>query len=109
MKRYCFIIELKEECVAEYIELHKNAWPEMLRAIDVSGANEEIIYRYENVSIVFFSCEDEISEVFRRLGENDVVDKWNATVGPWFKKAGVTYLEKIFDLRQQLDGNMDQY
>jgi L-rhamnose mutarotase len=101
------VIELKEKHVAEYIEIHRNAWPEMLKAIELAGTNEEIIYNYRNLSIVFFSCEDTIDEVFARLGEKEVVARWNEKVGPWFAKAGVVYPEKIFDLRQQLSGKLE--
>lgn len=103
MKKYCFIIELKEEYVDEYIILHKKAWPEMLEAIKNAGVKEEVIYIYQNLSIVFIECED-IDELYNKLDKEEVVKKWNLTVGPWFK-SDFQFLEKIFDLNQQRNEN----
>ncbi len=106
MKRYCLVIELKEEHVADYVDIHQNAWPEMLEAIKRAGAKEELLYIYKNLSIVFFECEN-LNALFLKLGKEAIVDKWNTTVTPWFKNDPVT-LEKIFDLNQQLQGRLEQ-
>ena len=107
MKKYCFVIKLKKEHVEEYKEIHRNVWPEMLQAIQKAGAKEETLYIYENLSIVTFECED-LDEVYKKLGEEDVVKKWDATVGPWFESISPN-LEKIFDLNQQLNGKLEQF
>jgi len=86
--------------VDEYVDLHKNAWPEMLKEIKKAGVVQECLYNYKNLSIVFFECDD-IDAVYARLGEKDIVKKWDATVGPWFA-GGFNYPEKIFDLNEQL-------
>ncbi len=106
MKRYCLVIELNEEHVEDYVDIHQNAWPEMLEAIKNAGAKEELLYIYKNLSIVFFECEN-LGDLFEKLGKEPIVDKWNATVTPWFKNEPVT-LEKIFDLNQQLQGKLEQ-
>lgn len=107
MNRYCFVIELKEDCIDQYVDIHRNVWPEMLKAIKNAGAQEEILYIYKNFSIIFFICED-LDELYRELGNEDIVKKWDATVGPWIESVSPC-LEKIFDLNQQLDGRLEQY
>jgi L-rhamnose mutarotase len=107
MKRYCFVIELKEEHVDEYVKLHRNAWPQMLEAIKRAGAKEELLYIYKNISIVFFECED-IDELYKKLDNEEVVEKWNAVVKPWMNSDFV-FLDKIFDLNQQLEDGLKQY
>jgi len=107
MRKYCLVAELKTEHIDEYVDIHKNAWPEMLKAIKNAGAEEEILFIYKNLSIIFFLCPD-IDELFRKLNEEEVTKKWNATVGPWFEKAPA-FVEKIFDLNQQLEGKLEQY
>ena len=64
---------------------------------------------------MFYKCDD-INKVYAKLGKLDVVKRWNETVSPWFKSAptldgsgAVTTCEKIFDLRQQLKGKLEQY
>ncbi|MGI6141273.1 MAG: L-rhamnose mutarotase, partial [Caldicoprobacterales bacterium] len=33
MNRYCFIIELNEDQVDDYVDLHKNPWQETLQGL----------------------------------------------------------------------------
>lgn len=107
MNRYCFVIELKKDCIDRYVDIHRNVWPEMLKAIKNAGAQEEILYIHKNLSIIFFICED-LDELYRKLGNEDIVKKWDATVGPWIESVSPC-LEKIFDLNQQLDGKLEQH
>jgi len=115
MKRYCFVIELKEEHVEKYKNIHKNPWKEMLEAIATADVKDLLIWSYKNLSIVFYECDD-IDKVYEKLGQLEVVKRWNETVGPWFKSAptldgsgDVATCEKIFDLRQQLNGKLENY
>lgn len=107
VKRYCFVIELKDEHIAEYVELHKNPWPMMLETLKKWGAKEELIYIYKNLSIVFFEC-DNIEELYRKLAEENVVKEWDKVTKAWFKSEFI-FLQKIFDLNQQLNGKLEQY
>lgn len=100
MKKYCAVIELKHEHIEDYINIHKNAWPELLKTIKEAGMKEEIIYNFKDMSIIFFECED-IDSIYKKLGETDVVKRWDAAVQPWFASEFI-FPEKIFDLNQQL-------
>ena len=115
MRRYCIVLELKEEHIDEYCDIHKNPWPEILDAIKDCGAKELLIWNYKDLSIVYYECED-IDKLYEKLNKLEVTKKWNATVGPWFK-TGIPYdengkfitCEKVFDLNQQLEGKLEQY
>ena len=54
MKRYCLVIELKEEFIEPYCDIHRNPWPELLKAIKDGGAKELLIWNYKNLSIVYY-------------------------------------------------------
>jgi L-rhamnose mutarotase len=45
LKRYCFVIEIKEEFVEQYCEVHRKAWRGILKAIKNIGAKEFLINR----------------------------------------------------------------
>ena len=107
-KRYCLIIEVKEPYIEEYIKIHKEPWREMLEAIRESGIKDEIIYFHKNQSIIFMECEDfEASNL--KLRATDVCKKWDDKLVPWFEEDGVYFPEKIFDLNQQLIGELLDY
>ena len=54
MNRYCFVIEINEDQVDDYIDVHKNAWEETLKGLKNAGAEELLIYNYKNFSILFW-------------------------------------------------------
>ena len=115
MKRYCLVLELKEEFVNDYCDIHRNAWPELLDAIKDNGAQELLIWNYKNLSIVYYEVDD-IDKLYEKLNKLEVTEKWNIAVGPWFKAGLPTdedgkfiTCEKIFDLNQQLAGKLEKY
>jgi len=114
MNRYCLVRLLKEEHVQDYCDLHKNVWPEILRAIEQCGCENLLIYRYGNLAILFFECED-LNAFYGQYGALEIVRKWNAIVDPWVAESPpldgsgtVDTLEKIFDFRQQLSRRLGQ-
>ena len=115
LKRYCMVLEIKEEYLDDYIKIHKNPWPELLLAEKSAGIIEELIWNYKNLSIIYIECEN-IEKVFQILADNEVEKKWNLVVSPWFKDKAykdhleqVKTLEKIFDLNQQIKRKLEDF
>ena len=114
-KRYCFVIEINPDQMADYVALHNDPWKDTLRLLKEAGAEELIIYRYGNFSILFWEAED-LNEVYRKWGATETCKKWNARLAKAYKvspsidgSSDVETLEKIFDLNQQLNGKLEQY
>lgn len=115
MNRYCFVIEINEDQVDDYINVHKTAWKETLEGLKAAGAKELLIYNYKNFSILFWEAED-LNEVYRLWGANETCAKWNDRLKKTYKitpsidgSDDVETCEKIFDLNQQLAGKLEQY
>ena len=115
MKRYCIVVELKEEHIKDYIDIHIHPWQELLKALRDAGAKELLIWIYKNLSIVYYECED-IDNIYKELGKLEIVKEWNKKVEPWFNSQmtfngskKVPTCEKIFDLNQQLNGKLEKY
>lgn len=107
MERLLMVIKVKPEMQSEYISIHKQPWKEMLEAIKEAGFINELIWYFEDQSIIYFECEDgDYEAANQRLRETQICKKWDLTVGSWFAAEGVMP-EKIFDLNQQLkDGEL---
>jgi L-rhamnose mutarotase len=101
------IIKVRPECRDEYISIHKNPWREMLEAISNAGFTNELIWYFEDKSIIYFECEGDYNEANAKLRETDICKKWDTEMLPRFA-ADPVMPEKIFDLRQQLNGNLPQ-
>lgn len=107
MKKYLIVAEVKPEHLQEYIDIHINVWPEMLEAIKEAGYTNELIWIYKNQTIIYLECpdnksNDELNEILR---SKDICKQWDITVGPWFE-SGFTQCPKVFDLNQQLEGEL---
>jgi len=114
-KRYCFVIEINEDQIEDYVAMHKNPWRETLEGLKAAGAEELLIYRYKNFSILFYECDD-INELYRKWGANPTCAKWNERLKKAYKvspnidgSGDVETLEKVFDLNQQLQGDLEKY
>jgi L-rhamnose mutarotase len=105
MHKHLMIIKIKPECRDEYVAIHKKPWPEMLKAISDAGFHNELIWYYEDQSIIYFECEGDYNECNSRLRATDICKKWDIEMLPRFKDDAVMP-EKIFDLRQQLEGKL---
>ena len=119
MKRYCLVNVIKQEFLDEYIEAHLNPWDELLECLKEAGTNEELIYMYENLAIIFLECED-IDVYMEKFARSEIGKKWLVKMIPLLEdteftddtgKAGDTPegLRKVFDLKQQLAGEFNQY
>ena len=107
MKKQLIVIKVKPEHREEYINIHKNPWPEMLEAIRQAGFTNEVIWYFEDQSIIYLECADP-EACNAALRATEICRKWDVAVCPWFAADPVAP-EKIFDLNQQLSGALSQY
>jgi L-rhamnose mutarotase len=101
----CEMMKLKPENVKDYIEMHNNTWPELIKAIKDSGFVEEYIYILDNLVIVIMKCED-FKKSCKILLDKEIFQKWTTKVRsmlmedePFFKtKDKIIDLEPVWNL-----------
>lgn len=119
MKRYCMVNVIKQELMDQYINDHLNPWQELLDCLKEAGTNEELIYMYNDLAIIFIECED-ISIYMEKFAKSEVGMRWLKKMVPYLvetkftdsageTKESVTGLRKVFDLNQQLAGTFDSF
>ena len=113
--RYCMVIEIKDKYVKAYADIHRNVWPELLKAYKDAGAKELLVWVYKNMAIIYYECES-IDMIYEKVAEYEVSKKWSAKLVPWFAQAPdfsgsakVQTCDKVMDLNQQLNGKLEQY
>lgn len=78
----CELMKLKPENVKDYIDLHNNTWPELVKELRKAGFEELYIYILDNLVMVIMKCEDFKSSMVK--AENSVAFmKWDAIVREW--------------------------
>ncbi len=120
MNRYIMMYELKPENVDDYRQMHKNChhteFKDQLDAIRDAGFHQMCTFLFENYSVLYVECDGDIDDYFARLGEFEANTKWQKVTAPWFAmtpsfdgNAKQAPIEKIFDLQQQLDGELKPF
>jgi L-rhamnose mutarotase len=104
LKKYLMVIKVKPEMREQYIEIHKNPWRDMLEAIRDAGFVNEAIWYFEDQSIIYLECEDH-DACNAKLRATAVCKEWDYEMAPRFAAEPVMP-EKIFDLQQQLAGEL---
>ncbi len=119
MKKYCIVANLKPECVEEYKEKHKTlhlgAHKELLQVIKNSGVQEECVFINGSQLIIYFEAED-LDASYQIQGKADIIQQWNELMKPMFDDTyefneadnQLQTLEKVFDLNEQLNGNLSE-
>ena len=79
MEMVCEIMKLKPENVKDYIDLHDNTWPELVKALRESGFLEEYIYILDDLAMVVMKCEN-FENARSKLAVTDIFKKWTSLV-----------------------------
>ena len=84
MKRVCFLLQLRKERIADYLEAHQ-VWPEMLDAMREAGIRNYSLFHREDGMVVGYLEAEDPEESFRRLGETDVSRRWEEGMAEYFE------------------------
>lgn len=101
MARAAFTLHIKPDRIAEYIEAHRNVWPEMRAALRDSGFRNYSIFRDGTVVFGYFEAEDPAA-AFEAMGRTEVNARWQDAMAELLEQrvadAGPAFLEEVFHL-----------
>ncbi len=100
MEVICEVMKLKAEGVAEYLEMHRSVWPQLITVIKQCGFLEEYIYLLGPYVVVILKSED-FAESARKLQASPVFQRWTARVRSLLEEDEALFgtKEKVIDLR----------
>lgn len=108
MEHVLFIQKVKPERRDEYIAAHRQAWPELLKALRDSGVRQELIW-IRNDTLYIYVMASDFAKAIEYQGKTDVFQRWIRKMQPLlaemqdYSEGGrVVTLEKVFDLEEQL-------
>jgi L-rhamnose mutarotase len=100
-QRSAFVLRVRPDKVDEYVEAHRNVWPEMLAALRQAGIRNYTIFRNGNEMFGYFESDD-LEAVAAHMGGQDVNARWQDTMAELLEErvpdAGPPALEEIFRL-----------
>jgi L-rhamnose mutarotase len=83
LKRYAFMLRLRQGVEAAYEEAHRAVWPEMLALLKSVGIHEYSIFRRDELLILTLRAAD-FEESWKRLDNHPVNLRWQQAMAPLF-------------------------
>jgi L-rhamnose mutarotase len=100
-QRTAFVLRVRPDKIDEYVEAHRNVWPEMIAALRDAGIRNYTIFRNGNEMFGYFESED-LDAAAAYMEAQEVNARWQDTMAGLLEErvpnAGPPTLEEIFRL-----------
>jgi L-rhamnose mutarotase len=110
MTRYCFLLQVRPELLAEYRRRHAAVWPDMLAALRDSGWRNYSLFARDDGLLVGYVEADDLGAAQRAMAATEVNTRWQAEMGRYFTgldgrgpDEAFLLLEEVFHLEDQLE------
>jgi L-rhamnose mutarotase len=110
MARYCFLLQVRPELLAEYRRRHAAVWPDMLTALRDSGWRNYSLFVRDDGLLVGYVEADDLDAAQRAMAATEVNTRWQAEMGRYFTgldgrgpDEAFLLLEEVFHLEDQLE------
>jgi L-rhamnose mutarotase len=84
VNRYCFCLQVRPDRLAEYVDRHRNVWPEMQAALRDSGwHNYSLFLRDDGLLIGYVEAED-LDAAQKAMAATEVNTRWQSEMTEFF-------------------------
>ena len=99
MAKYAWTWTMKEECLEEYVRLHKNPWPDVVEAHSKAGIKNYSIF--QNGKQFFYCFEtDDIEATTEYLLKDEANNRWSDVCLPMIDGEPVKdFLEEVWYIK----------
>jgi L-rhamnose mutarotase len=101
MQRSAFVLRVKPDRIDDYVEAHRQVWPELLAALKGAGIGNYSIFRAGNQVFGYFEADD-LDAAGAYLAAQPVSARWQDAMAELLEErvpdAGPPALEQIFRL-----------
>lgn len=103
LHRVCFLMQLKPDRVADYLEVHESVWPDLLDALRETGwTNYSLSLRRRDGLVVGYVETPDYARATSEMARREVNTRWQATMADYFVEGrpdeDVDVLEEYFHL-----------
>ncbi len=89
MVRHGQLVGIRKEKLEEYIEYHKNVWPEILDKISECNIHNYSIYQYEDMLFAYFEYTgDDFEADMAKMAADKKTQEWWSIMKPMQKPVG---------------------
>jgi L-rhamnose mutarotase len=83
LKRFAFMLHLREGATEAYDEAHRKIWPEMIEMLKLGGISEYSIFRRDHVLFLTFKAAD-FEATWSQFDHHPVNLRWQKSMAPLF-------------------------
>src|ERR1700730_47440 len=98
-QRSAFVLRVRPDKIDEYVEAHRNVWPELLAALSEAGIRNYTIFRDGNAVFGYFESDD-LEAAAAYMEAQEVNARWQDTMAKLLEERvaddGPPTLEKSF-------------
>jgi L-rhamnose mutarotase len=109
MRRYCFLLQVRPELLAEYRTRHEHVWPDMLQALASCGWHNYSLFARDDGLLVGYVESEDLAAAKAAMDTTEVNSLWQAEMARYFvglegrpPDGGMLLLPEIFNLETQL-------
>ena len=84
-QRCCFLLHVRPDRLAEYVEVHQHVWEEMREALSRMGWRHYSLFLHpaDGLVVGYFESDD-VASAMRAMRDQDVNTRWQAEMAQYF-------------------------
>lgn len=87
--RCCFLLHVRPERMADYVEAHQNVWAEMREALTAAGwRNYSLFLRRSDGMVVGYFESDDVDAAQEAMERAAISPRWEAAMAEYFQPGG---------------------
>ncbi|GAB3815189.1 L-rhamnose mutarotase [Kribbella italica] len=84
MNRYCFCLQVKPDRLDEYVERHRDVWPDMQAALRDSGWHNYSLFLRDDGLLIGYVEADDLEAAQQAMAATEVNERWQAQMTDFF-------------------------
>jgi L-rhamnose mutarotase len=84
VNRYCFCLQVKPDRLDEYVERHRDVWPDMQAALRDSGWHNYSLFLRDDGLLIGYVEADDLEAAQQAMAATEVNKRWQAQMADYF-------------------------
>ena len=85
MQRVCFLLKVRAERLEEYVERHREVWPEMLEALRETGWHNYSLFLREDGLLIGYLETPDFQAALEGMAGREINERWQNDMAPFFE------------------------
>jgi len=102
VNRYCFCLQVRPDRLDEYVERHRDVWPDMQAALRDSGWHNYSLFLRDDGLLIGYVESDDLDAAQKAMAATEVNARWQAQMTEFFAGIDGRPLDESFLLLPEI-------